>query len=55
MYEKCKICGKADSGLKTIYKCPDGSEFMCSACVVQMLIQKEGEKRSKKPSNRRGR
>jgi len=44
MDNNCTKCGKPDTGLLNPYKPPPEKTFLCSACVMEMLQEKEDEK-----------
>ena len=45
MNNNCRECGKPDTGLLNPYKPPPGKTFLCSACVMEILHEKEDKKK----------
>jgi len=45
MNNNCRECGKPDTGVLNNYKPLPGKEFLCSACVIKMMQEKEKEKK----------
>ena len=45
MNNNCRECGNPDTGLLNPYKPPPGKTFLCSACVMEMLQEKEDKKK----------
>jgi len=41
--DNCIVCGKPDNGLKNPYKPTPDKEFICSSCIIKMMLNKDKE------------